>query len=159
MAKYAENTNVSSEQSRMEIERTLRRYGADGFMYGWQGNMAIIGFTMNGKQIKFLLPMPDSETDAFKYTPSRRIERSAAEQEKAWEQACRQRWRALALVIKAKLEAVENGIAVFEKEFLANIVLPDGQTAGDFMVPQIEEAYISGAMPALLPQLTGGDFS
>lgn len=156
MAKYAESTGVSSEQSRTEIERTLRRYGADGFMYGWQGTMAIVGFTMNGRQIKFLLPMPDPKASEFRYTPARRIERSATEQQKAYDQACRQRWRALALVIKAKLEAVEAGITVFEKEFLAHIVLPDGQTAGDYMLPQIETAYTTGQMPALLPQITGG---
>lgn len=31
---YAENTSVSSEKSRAEIERTLQKYGADQFMYG-----------------------------------------------------------------------------------------------------------------------------
>ena len=35
-----------------------------------------------------------------------------------WEQACRQRWRALALVIKAKLEAIDAEISTFEEEFL-----------------------------------------
>jgi hypothetical protein len=67
------------------------------------------------------------------------------------EVARRQRWRALALAIKAKLEAVESGIATFEEEFMAYIVLPDGQTVGEFLSPQIEAAYSSGRMPPLLP--------
>jgi hypothetical protein len=54
-------------------------------------------------------------------------------------------------VIKAKLEAVESRIAEFESEFLANIVLPDGQTVGKFMQPQVEKAYKTGKMPLLLP--------
>jgi hypothetical protein len=53
----------------------------------------------------------------------------------------------LAPVIKAKLEVVESGISVLDEEFLAQIVLPDGSTAGDFLVPQIERAYESGEMP------------
>lgn len=79
--------------------------------------------------------------------------RSQTQQEEIYEQAVKQRWRALALVIKAKLEAVEAGITIFEDEFLAHIVLPNGQTAGEYMVPQIEAAYETGKMPAMLPQL------
>lgn len=63
----------------------------------------------------------------------------------------RQRWRALALVIKAKLEAVEAGITEFEEEFLAHIVLPNGGTVGQFMLPQVATAYETGQMPPLLP--------
>lgn len=47
--------------------------------------------------------------------------------EKEWEQACRQAWRALALVIKAKLEAVDAGIVTFEEEFMAQIVCRTAQ--------------------------------
>jgi hypothetical protein len=72
------------------------------------------------------------------------------------EQAVRQRWRALALVIKAKLEAFESGIETFEQAFLANILLPDGQTVGQWMVPQVEQAYLTGTMPGLLPMLGDG---
>jgi hypothetical protein len=43
---------------------------------------------------------------------------------RAIDQADRQRWRALYLVIRAKLEAVEAGIAVYEQEFLAFISSP-----------------------------------
>lgn len=157
MPKYAENTSVSSSQSRAEIERTLTRYGATGFMYGWQNDKALIGFSMQGKQIKFVLQLPDKNDREFTHTPSRASIRSPEQREAAYEQAVRQRWRALALVIKAKLEAVEAGITIFEDEFLAHIVLPDGRTAGEYMVPQIEEAYSTGRMPAMLPQLMGGD--
>lgn len=85
-------------------------------------------------------------------TPTGR-DRTEKSQYDAWEQACRQRWRALLLVIKAKLEATECGISSFESEFMANIVLPDGTTAGDFMLPQIAEVYKNGTMPPMLPML------
>lgn len=153
MGKYAANTNVSSELSRIEIEKTLIRYGADNFAYAMTAGKALIGFTMYERQIKFILPLPAKEE--FRLTPTGRA-RTENSQYEAWEQACRQRWRALNLVIKAKLEAVECGISVFEDEFMANIVLPGGQTVGDFMKPQIERAYISGEVPQLLPMLEGG---
>ncbi len=150
MGKYAANTNVSSELSRLEIEKTLLRYGADNFAYAMAAGKALIGFTMCERQIKFVLPLPAKEE--FELTPTGR-KRTENSQYEAWEQACRQRWRALNLVIKAKLEAVECGISVFEDEFMANIVLPGGQTVGDFMKPQIEQAYISGSVPQMLPML------
>lgn len=109
MARYAENTSVSSERSRAEIEQTLARYGADGFMYGWDGGTAVLAFQMHGRRIRFDLAMPDRNDEAYTTTDTGR-ERAPTQAAKAWEQSCRQRWRALALVIKAKLEAVESGI-------------------------------------------------
>lgn len=153
MSRYAERTSVGSEQSRAEIERTLMRYGADQFMYGWDADRAVIAFRAHSRQVKFMLPLPDRTTREFTHTPGRGYVRSREAQEEAWEQACRQRWRALALVVKAKLEAVEAGITSFEDEFLAHILLPDGQTVGTWMRPQVERAYANGLMPALLPML------
>lgn len=149
---YADKTTVSTEKSRAEIERTLQRYQADQFMYGWDADRAVIGFRMVGRQIRFLLPMPNKSDRDFTHTPTgkKRTEDGAY---KEWEQACRQKWRALSLVIKAKLEAVDTGIAIFEDEFMANIVLPNGKTVSEFMLPQIAVAYEQGAMPKMLPDL------
>ena len=152
MAKYASNTNVSSELSRLEIEKILIRYGAENFAYATTPGKALIGFTMYERQIKFVLPLPKIED--YRLTPTGRS-RTENSQYEAWEQACRQRWRALKLVIQAKLEAVECGISVFEDEFMSNIVLPGGQTVGDFMRPQIEKAYLTGDVPNMLPMLEG----
>lgn len=43
MTTYASQTTVSPDRSRAEIERTLSRYGATGFMYGWSDRGAISG--------------------------------------------------------------------------------------------------------------------
>lgn len=150
MPTYAKNTEVSTTKSRMEIELVLLKYGAEGFAYATIQDKAMIGFTMCDRQVKFVLPLPPKSD--FSLTPSGR-ERTEKSQFDAWEQACRQRWRALLLVIKAKLEAVECGISCFEEEFMANIVLPNGSTVGDFMIPQIESAYQTGSMPPMLPML------
>lgn len=150
MMAYAQNTTVTADKSRAEIERTLQRYGADQFMYGWDDARAMIMFRMGGRQIKFLLPMPDKNSREFTHTPGRGQKRTESQAYTEWEKACRQKWRALALVIKAKLEAVESGIAIFEDEFMANIILPNGKTVSDFMLPQIQSAYDTGNMPKLL---------
>lgn len=149
MSRYAENTSVPTEKSRAEIERTLARYGCDAFMYGQSGGTAVVQFDAHDRRIRFNLPLPDPADAAFTQTPTGRT-RSDKQARDAWEQACRQRWRALALAIKAKLEAVEAGISDFEQEFMANVVLPGGQTVGDWMAPQIARAYTTGNMPPLL---------
>lgn len=158
MTKYAAKTEVSSDRSRSEIEQTLTRYGADGFMYGWDGPRAMIGFRMNNRHIKFVLPLPDKTDNEFNIymRGSVKYRRDASAAQKLWEQACRQRWRALALVVKAKLEAVECGISEFDDEFMANIVLPNGQLVGQVMRPQIEQTYATGKMPPMLQDYSGG---
>lgn len=148
MSQYASQTAVSEEKSRAEIEKTLKRYRAEGFAYGIQKDRAIIMFEMSGRRIKFLLPYP--ELKDFERTPSGQMRHKESNIEKQYEQAIRQRWRALALAVKAKLEAVESGIATFEEEFMAHIVLPNGKTVGEVMIPQIESSYQSKKMPPLL---------
>lgn len=153
MPRYASNTEVGTDKSKSEIERTLSRYGADEFAYATRTGMAVIGFRMNNRRIKMILPLPDRNSEEFTLTPSKKWIRDEKQAYEAWEQACRQRWRALALVIKAKLEAVECGICDFESEFLADVMLPDGSRVADFIKPQIEEVYQTGQMPELLPGL------
>jgi hypothetical protein len=153
MPTYAAQTNVDSSRSRAEIEHTLTRYGADQFMYGWMKDEALIGFRMHGRMIQFRLKMPRRDAPEFALTPSRRYARSERDQAAAYEQAVRQRWRALALVIKAKLEAVESQITTFEDEFLSATMLPDGSTVGEWAQPQIADAYETGRMPDSLPGL------
>ncbi len=148
---YAKNTEVSAGNSRNEIERTLQRYGAGAFMYGWEGSRAVIMFEIRGKRYRMALPLPDRNSQEFRLTPSRGNVRSQAAAETAWEQATRQRWRAMALWIKAVLEAAESGITTLEIALQPYVLLPNGRTVGEFMAPQIEAAYETGRMPPMLP--------
>lgn len=149
MGLYAKETSVNAERSQAEIQRILQRYGATGFASGWQGMKAMVMFQMNKRQVRFNLPLVTPESSEVTHgargqaIPKRYLRDRA-------DQMNRQRWRALALAIKAKLEAVESGITIFDEEFLAHIVLPSGQTFGDVAVPQIETTYESGKMPPLL---------
>lgn len=148
--RYAARTDVPADRSRAELERLLIRYGADGFAYGWQGRQIMIGFEMNERRVRFHLPMPDERDDAFTHSRTGKA-RSAGAARNAFEQEGRRRWRALLLIVKAKLEAIESGITTFEDEFLAGVILPNGQTVSDHYRPQIKDIYESGEMPSLLP--------
>ena len=155
---YAARTDVSASKSRDEIERTLTRYGADQFMYGWDADQALVQFRMpveapEGapafRQVRFLIPMPDKTERRF--THHSRGKRTPAAAEKEWEQATRQKWRALALVVKAKLEAVEAGLSEFETEFLGHVVMPDGRTVAEHARPLVAKSYATGTPQLLLP--------
>ncbi|MBV2127963.1 hypothetical protein [Arsukibacterium indicum] len=149
---YAEKTSVGTSQSVMEIERTLTKYGADQFMYGTKPGSVAVGFVMGGRQVRIVVPLPDKTDKQFWLTDTGR-DRSETAALKEWDQACRQRYRSLALVVKAKLEAVEAGITTFEEEFMAHLVLPGGETVGQRLLPEINEAQRTGKLPPLLPHV------
>src|SRR3954469_20151402 len=115
MAKFAEGTSVSVEKSRAEIEGLINRYGATSTGFLTAPDRSVIVFEAKGRRIRFDLPLPSKDDKRFG-RDGRGSARSPAKRMEAWEQACRQKWRALALVIKAKLEAVESGITTFEDE-------------------------------------------
>lgn len=81
---YARTTSVSVIRTRNEIEETLTRYGADGFVYATQGNVANIVFAMANRRVRFVLELPPPE--AFQYTNHTPLrERSARAQREAHE--------------------------------------------------------------------------
>jgi len=153
-SRYAETTSVSSGQSRLDIETILTKHGASAFGYATQDGRAEIMFDMRGRRIRFAVPLPDRRDPAFVLTPAKRQRRTAAAAAEAYEQAIRQRWRALHLVIRAKIEAVEAGITTFDDEFMAHIQLPSGERFGDLAAVALDKAYAGDDLPALLP---GGD--
>lgn len=153
MPRYAKTTEVPVERSRAEIEETLRRYGASEFHSGWMPDRAMIAFRIGGLLIRFVLPIPASSEDRFVWRVNGRTKRKERQTEnnayRAWDQEIRQRWRALLLVVKAKLEAVECGISTIEQEFLAFIVLPDDTLLCEWFAKEAMVAIKSGQMPRL----------
>lgn len=133
----------------MEIEQNLRRYGATGFGYGWQEDQEVIEFIYKEKHIRFVLKLPARKA-AASLVASKRGRATDARIEATHQQMIRQAWRALALAIKAKLEMVESGIATFEVEFLAHIVMPDNKTFAEHAIPAIERALSTAEPPRLM---------
>ena len=124
---YAERSKVSVGQSKADIEKLLKRYGASAFANMEREGLAQVAFTMEGRNILFRMQLPDNEQQ----------ERSI--------------WRALLLTIKGKLESAERGIETFEEAFLANIVMPDGQTVAEATMPAIQHHYDGRTDVPLLP--------
>lgn len=151
MGSYAQKTSVSVERSRAEIEALLKKYGATKFASGWDQGRAVIAFEMNARRIRFEVSVPALEDYKHKEKWGSVRKVADAEAERARDQEMRRRFRALLLVVKAKLEAVTSNVSTFETEFLAFVVLPNGATVGEWLAPQIERSYEVGQMPPLLP--------
>lgn len=156
---YAENTSVPVEKSRAEIERLLTRHRCTKFMCGvdHEQHRATVQFQANNRIIRFEIALPDPTDPAYKRIKNSYLQRSSAGVLKVVEQNERTRWRALLLVIKAKLESIESGIATFEDEFLAHIVLPNQQTVAEYIGPAVARMYDTGRMLPADRQLTSGE--
>jgi hypothetical protein len=141
MADYAHRTPVEVIRTRTQIEEELRHRGATSFGYNIDDatGEAMVAFTIAGLQVRMTLLLPDFDDDAFRYTPSGRYQRAPAEHAKAYNQEVRRCWRALHLIVKAKLVAVDNGITTLEKEFLGDIQVGDA-TVFERIRPELERA-------------------
>lgn len=151
---YAAQTSVPVDRSKSELERLLGKHGATHFAYMTDSTGAIVAFRMRDRDVRFLMPMPDWEE--FRWSgATRRRKRTDTETKRAWDQAVRSRWRALVLIVKAKLEAVAAGVSTFEREFLADIMLPGGFTVHESIQDEIERVYqdqMSGPIRLQLPE-------
>ena len=117
---------------------------------GWTEEQGVVQFMAEERQIKFVVPAPAAAE--FVRTKAGQ-QRSTAQLKNAIAAEERRRWRALLLVIKAKLEAVQSGIVTFEEEFLAHVVMPDGRTVQQHVEEPIRRAYIEGHVRPLLAEL------
>ena len=134
--RYAARTEVPESKSRTEIEQTLTRFGATAFAYGWSADhaRAQVMFEMAGRRMRFEIPLPDRSAREFTHDRANR-RRTEAGMRAAYDQELRRLWRSLALVIKAKLEAVATGIV--SMEVVAVQVGPtNGLPPADFWVNQ-----------------------
>ena len=133
--KYAVDTKVPVNQTRIEIETTLAKFGATGFAFAmFEGNATII-FECAGRRVRFVLPLGKDSSEA----KTARLHR--------------ERWRALFLTIKSRLVSIDTNIETFEDAFMSHIVMPDGSTVGERLKPQIADHYKGNKMGPLM--LTG----
>jgi hypothetical protein len=147
VALYAQATTVPVHRSRAEIEGLLVKHKASQYLtaHDSERGQAVVQFKIQNRIVRFVVKLP-LLTDYAKRRDRRGLILGDAQKEALRAQDERQRWRALLLVIKAKLECVENGIATFEEEFLAHIVLPDDTTVGQVILPRIQAAYDGGKL-------------
>lgn len=156
---YASGTSVPVERSRAEIDRVLSKHGATsrGVMCDDLEGQAIVAFALSGRHYSIHVPLPRYDAFEMKKLPTRAFptKRTPEQQRAAYEQACRERWRGVVLLLKAKLELVAMGVSTVEKEFLADLVLPGGGRLHDELGPAIADAYSTGRR--LLPAAANGE--
>jgi hypothetical protein len=145
---YANKTTVPVSKSMAELEATLARYGASAFAYATDSdrNEASVAFKCSGYTIRFVVMIPSAAT--LQKHAKRKM--TPLQAEKAHYDEKRRLWRALCLLVKAKLEAVASGITSFDSEFMSNVVMPNGKTVAQWAYPQIVEALVHGNEPRLL---------
>ena len=149
MTTYARQTTVPVERSVAEVQRLLRRFGAGDFAQftSEQRETAGVVFARLGISYRMTFRLPREEE--FLQTPQGRMRTSDKMVEQAHQQEVRRLWRSLALLVKAKLVAVEDGIADFEQEFLPAAMLESGATIAEEGVPRLLEAAKTGRLGAL----------
>lgn len=147
---YAQDTSVTEDRSRQEIERMLMKYGASRFgcLSDYEHKFALIEFTYKKIAIQMQIPVPDRQDKKFtrcsgRMSAYRRDESSA---QKLYEQEVRRKWRSLSLALKAKLVAVEDGITTFETEFMPYMVTDNGQTLAERFQKSIIAAATTGRL-------------
>lgn len=148
--RYATGTTVSVTKTRMELEKLLVQYGAAEFAGGWNADESRVMFKLADRLIRLSVLMPDPGDRKFSHTPAGR-RRTPADTRAAFAAEERRRWRALLIVTKARLVAVAEEVQTVEQAFLADIVLPDGSTVGEWAAEQLPAVYARNAMPPVLP--------
>jgi hypothetical protein len=108
-------------------------------------------FELQGLKFRFDVPYPDPADR--KFTRNARGWATAAQIKARIEAETRRRWRVLFMRLKMKFETIESEDIPISEEFLANIMLPNNSTVKDFIEPQINHIYETGAMPNMLPGL------
>lgn len=153
--KYATHSNVSSSASEGELKTLILRAGAKNVFTGQGDQGAVITFELHNRRITFELPLPSPESFNTRPVRGKVVTNTVEQKHRLWEQACRSKWRALVLSVKAKLVSVESGVELFEEAFLAQIMVPGtsgkAQRMGKVAIKAIAEAYTNGGtLPPLL---------
>jgi hypothetical protein len=133
-SRFAERTRVPVAQSQTEVKTLLKIAGSDKIAVYEDTEKSAVAFRMKDRFYRITVPV-------------RAKARNPGQEE-------RRSWRLVLLLIKAKLEAVREGATTFEREFLADMVTPDGSTVSEWIAEPLRLAYESGRMPDQL--LLGG---
>lgn len=143
--RYAETTTVPVERSQHELGTLLRKAGAEAVMTAWDATQgAGVRFRMDGVYAQLIVPHPSPERMATLVKARPRTLRVDLEEQE--ERRC---WRALLLLVKAKLEAIAGDITTMEREFMPDLLLSDGRRLEQWAAPALAEMYQTGRLPAL----------
>lgn len=128
--RFAEDTRVPVSASQDTIKKLMKAAGSDQIAVYEASDRSAVAFRVEGRFYRITVPVVAGK--------------ASAEQEE------RRAWRLLLLLIKAKLEAVREGATTIEREFLADMLMPDGSTVAEWTAAPLALAYDKGEMPGQL---------
>lgn len=128
--RFAEDTSIPVSRTQEEIKARLRASGADQIAVYESESRSAVAFRIGAAMYRITVPTDPAAKNAA--------------------QDARRTWRLLGLLMKSKLEAVREGATTVEREFLADMLLYDGQTVEEWAAPQIALAQSEGRMPRQL---------
>lgn len=128
--RFAEDTKVPVPNSQNELKRMLRAAGADEIAVYEAAARNMVAFRLGSFFYRLTV---EADTKA----------RNAAQDE-------RRAWRLLCLLVKAKLQAVREGVSTVEREFLADMMTDANFTVHERLMPQLLTAKSEGRMPSTL---------
>ncbi len=133
--RYAERTKVTEQSSRAHIEAELARHQCERVAVMTEATGVCFAWTKGTRSYRMGIMLPVGDA-----------------------QERRRRLRTLHLYLKARLNAVEDGVVAFEDEFLREVVLIDGRTMGEHAREQFAAIEAAGQMPTrlMLPGAGGG---
>lgn len=146
---FATGTAVSAARTRNDIESLVLAHGATAFGYAAIHAKASVTFHLADREIRVEIPLPTIDDEVIRYT-SRGSVRPEGVRRTVLEQTVRQRWRALLLIIRAKLEAIESGISTVDGAFFADVVLDNGLRVEEWARPQLSQLAPGSHRPLLL---------
>ncbi len=140
-------TSVPAERSKAELEKLVRRYGADGYSvaHDYTRGVAIVSFVVPDSTAKDAARVPvklhmDVQRiyHALYGVPKKDYRNPTGKYDSAlMEKAERVAWRNLILWVDAQLSAATIGLQSVTEAFYAHVVIgPSGQRAIDY-VPQL----------------------
>jgi hypothetical protein len=150
---YAEKTEVPASRTRQQIEALVLAHGGSDYTLSLGERAARIGFRLGGRAICLALPLPDPADRQFSHWKSQsgwESPRTASAARDHWERACRARWRALLLVIQAKLEAIRIGITTVDEAFFADVMVDGGSTVYERHARNVLPAFPTAQAPRAL---------
>ena len=105
---YAFGTTISVSKSREAIAGLIERFGVDNLATGILAGRDFVMFDHDGQTYRFVIEPQDDDAEA------------------------RRHWRCMILYIKSALVLVQEGVRDLDSVFLADRILPNGQSWGDY---------------------------
>lgn len=149
-----ENTEVSVYKSQADINALVSLHGGSGI--GFESEPPHESFTakikLNGTPYIIRVGAKTKEIKAGHYqTPGGRWRsRNGAQAEEANNAERRRVWRVLFWHLKAVFEAADAGVIELRQAMLAYVVMPDGTTISEKILPRLD-AIVTGQSRLLMP--------